>query len=132
MTLHPFGGNAAFHHIGIAVSSIIETELKVQPITDLIQKVKIAFAELDDCRIELLEPTGADSPIDKSVKKGTKLLHICFEVDDLESAMESAKKNGFMAIAEPVPAVVFSGRRIAWAFHRIWGVIELLERTALV
>lgn len=124
--LHPFGNNVSFHHVGLAISSLTEAEA----ITDPIQKVKIAFAELDGCRIELLEPTGEDSPIFNSVKKGIKLLHICFEVDDLKSALDNARKNGFLLIASPVPAAAFANRRIAWVFHRIWGVIELLERAA--
>lgn len=130
--LHPIGNNASFHHLGIAISSLAEAKLeKAQAITDPIQKVKIAFAELEGCRIELLEPTGNDSPILNNIKNGVKLLHICFEVDNLESAMENAKKNGFILIAEPVPATAFSKQRIAWLFHRVWGVIELLERAAI-
>jgi len=128
MIIHPFGENSSFHHVGLAVSSLAETKLEIQPVIDPIQKVKIAFAELDGCRIELLEPIGDNSPILNSVKKGVKLLHICFEVDDLLLAMENARGNGFMVIASPVPAVVFKNRRIAWVFHSVWGVIELLER----
>jgi methylmalonyl-CoA/ethylmalonyl-CoA epimerase len=76
--------------------------------------------------VELIEPAGEDSPVTNSLQKGMKYLHLCFEVEDLRAALDLAVKYGFKIIHNPTPATAFGGREIAWLWHQVWGVIELL------
>lgn len=122
-----FKGDAKFHHIGLVLASIADTKIKFDTVYDPLQRVNISFAEVGGCLIELLEPTGENSPIFNSLKKGVKLMHICLEVDNIETAFKEARNNNFLVIANPVPAVAFGGRKIAWIFSDVWGLFELLE-----
>lgn len=127
--LDVWGEGAALHHIGLAMAHIEDIALsRLETVIDPIQKVKIAFVQMNDCCVELLEPLGADSPIVNSLKKNNKLLHLCFEVFDLAKALDAAGTHGFRIVKKPVPAAAFSGRYIAWVFSPLWGLIELLER----
>lgn len=124
-----FGETAKMHHIGMVVNRIDQCNLgHVHVYEDPLQKVKVAFVKLGDTYIELIEPIGEDSPVINSLKKGTKLVHICFEVDVIEEALDSAKIYQFKIVQEPTPAVAFSNRKIAWVYHPNWGLYELLER----
>lgn len=124
-------------HIGIAVSSIDESlriyealGLKAsEPETVPGQGVVTAFLPVGDTRLELLEPTGADSPIAKFLaKRGPGVHHVCFAVTDLEDAISELAGRGFRLIHEsPVPGA--DGRRVAFlhpsAGHGV--LIELSE-----
>lgn len=123
-----FKGDAKFHHIGLVLGSIADTKIKgFKAVYDPLQRVNVSFADVGGCLIELLEPAGENSPIFNSLKKGVKLMHICLEVDNIEIALKEARSNSFLVIANPVPAVVFGGRKIAWIFSDVWGLFELLE-----
>ena len=78
--------------------------------------------------LELLEPANEKSPVFLSLKKGIKLVHLCFEVPDIEAAIARGIEHSFMQIAPPVPAPAFEGRRIAWVYHAALGLFELLEK----
>jgi len=65
------------------------------------QKVKVAFIKIGESNIELLEPTSEDSPIFKYIeKKGEGIHHICYDVQDLNKALETLKRDGFQLINE--------------------------------
>jgi methylmalonyl-CoA/ethylmalonyl-CoA epimerase len=94
-------------HIGIAVSSLKESvpvfqklglELKgVEEVPS--QKVKVAFFQIGDVRIELLEPTSSESTIAKFLeKKGEGLHHLALETDSLEEEMVRLRDSGFQLI----------------------------------
>jgi methylmalonyl-CoA/ethylmalonyl-CoA epimerase len=122
-----FGVGARFHHIGLVVDSIARVSEVAEAVTDPIQRVTVAFVELNGISVELLEPAGDDSPIHGSLKRGTKLVHLCYEVPDLEKALEHCRQHGLRQFGRSVPAVVFDERRIAWVFSSELGLFELLE-----
>lgn len=124
-------------HIGIAVSSI-EDALPLYRALGLAeshreevptQKVRTAFLPAGESRIELLEPTGEDSPVAKFLKKrGPGLHHICFAVSDLQAALDDLARQGFRLLHnKPVPGA--DGKRVAFlhpeAGHGV--LIELSE-----
>lgn len=126
-----FGEGAAFDHVGIVVKAIKEvTPHEVEIFLDPIQRVRVAFVKLSGAPVELIEPTSDNSPVSETLRKGHKLAHLCFSVPKLESAISSARGNGFSLIAQPVPAVAFAGQPIAWLFHREFGLVELVERAS--
>ena len=91
-------------HIGIAVKSLAEATqvyehalgLKVSGYDEIEdQGVRIAMLNIGESRIELLEPTGAESPIEKFMsKRGEGIHHIALVVDDIENALERLKAAG--------------------------------------
>lgn len=126
--LDAFGASARFHHLGIAVKSIRSAAPDLVPVLDPIQKVSVAFLEINGFSVELIEAAADDSPVSRSLRSGQRLQHVCFEVDDLEEALRLGRAAGFQLVAAPVPAVAFQGRRIAWVFHAVFGLVEVLER----
>ncbi|SFJ55898.1 methylmalonyl-CoA epimerase [Thermoflavimicrobium dichotomicum] len=110
-------------HIGIAVKSLQES---VPFYTDLLglkllgfdtvesEKVKVAFLEIGETRLELLEPTSPDSPIAKFIeKKGEGIHHIAFRVDDAVKRLNFLKEKGIRLIHE-VPKEGAHGNLIAF------------------
>ena len=98
------------NHIGIAVKSL---ENSIPFYRDQLgmsfegteevaeQKVKVAFLQIGESRIELLEPTTDDSPIAKFLeKKGEGVHHMAYEVDDVEAALAEMKQQGVRLIDE--------------------------------
>ena len=128
MKLDYFGSSASFHHVGVAVDAIRKICPTCHPTHDPIQGVNVAFVLLNGLHMELVEAAREDSPISNSLKKGTKLLHVCYEVDDIESVMRLCRQYGFHVIRQPTPAAAFENQRIAFVFSRTFGLVELLER----
>ena len=91
-------------HIGIAVKSLAEAVKVYQDAIGLSvsgydevddQGVRVAMLAIGESRIELLEPTGADSPIEKFMsKRGEGIHHIAVRVDNIEEALERLKASG--------------------------------------
>lgn len=123
-----FGKEARFHHIGLAVRSIREVSPSSEPVVERTQKVRLAFVSLNGLTVELLEPLGDDSPIATSLRDGVKLLHLCFEVPDLDAALAACRPAGFHRISRPVPTEALEGRRLVWVYSQRYGLFELLER----
>jgi len=79
--------------------------------------------------IELLEPTGEGSPLNGFLKKnrGGGLVHVCFDCDDINHAIETVKRAGGLVITGPIPDVAFEERPIAFMLLAEQ-VIELVQR----
>lgn len=122
-----FGQAARLDHIGIAVKSIREVSPLSETTIDPIQKVSVSFVLLNGIKLELIEPYGDNSPVTESLKKGVKILHLCYAVTDIESAINNCRKHSLHCIAPPIAATAFDGRRIAWLYSNKYGLFELLE-----
>lgn len=96
-------------HIGIAVESIekalpyFENVLglkcyNIEEVED--QKVKTAFLKCGEVKLELLEPTSAESTIAKYLeKRGQGVHHVAFAVEDgVEKALAEAEGAGIRLI----------------------------------
>ena len=128
------------HHVGIAVKNLntaIKTfnkslGLKHTEIKNVEEeKVNVAFLSIGDSSIELLEPQDEESVISKFLKNnGEGLHHITFEVDDIQLAMNTAKKAG-LQLRENKPKKLKDGRLISFinpkSIHGI--LIEFIEKT---
>jgi methylmalonyl-CoA/ethylmalonyl-CoA epimerase len=128
MPLDLFGPGATFHHVGLVVPDISAASPGVEKVHDPIQCVSVAFVDLHGTVVELIEPAGYESPIAVSLAKGHKLVHLCYSVPHLETAILHAEQNECRQWSEPAPAVAFGGRRIVWMYHPTYGLIELLEQ----
>jgi methylmalonyl-CoA/ethylmalonyl-CoA epimerase len=95
-------------HIGIAVANLEESikfyenvlGLKCYGIEEVKdQKVKTAFFQVGDTKIELLESTDPEGPIGKFIeKKGGGLHHMAFAVNDIDSSLKEAEEKGVRLI----------------------------------
>jgi methylmalonyl-CoA epimerase len=98
-------------HLGIAVKSLdgalkfyrdqlgLDVSLRE---TVAQEKVNVAMLPLGGPRIELLEPTQADSVIGKFLeKRGEGLHHIAIRVSDLNASVERLRASGARLLNEP-------------------------------
>lgn len=66
------------------------------------EQVHVAMLALGEPRIELLEPTEADSVIGKFIeKRGEGLHHVAIRVPDLANSVERLKSSGARLLNEP-------------------------------
>ena len=92
-------------HIGIAVQSLTKSDplfqrllqtapYKHESVPD--QGVETSFFRAGETKIELLEPTQKDSPIQTFItRRGEGIHHIAFEVPDIREEMKRLKAEGF-------------------------------------
>lgn len=113
----------ALNHIGIAVDSIeqqrpfYEQTLgaqfeQIEEVPD--QRVRVGFFRVQNVRLELLEPTDAESPIAKFLeKRGPGLHHLAFTVADLPARIAELKAEGIRMI-DDVPRIGAHRMQIAF------------------
>jgi len=129
------------HHVGYVVRSIreaaqgfidsLELEWDGRVIHDPFQTVCVSFfrPRAAGCpSIELIEPAGSGSAVERFLEQGGGLHHLCFEVGSLEAQLERTKTSGDLIVHPPAPAVAFEGRRIAWVYTRNKLLVEYLEK----
>jgi methylmalonyl-CoA/ethylmalonyl-CoA epimerase len=128
-----------FHHVGVAVRNIQEAIANYQnlfdyklisgPFDDPIQNVSVCFLSRGegDTTIELVAPLGPNSPIDRTLKKGGGTYHVCYQVQDMNAAMEHLTERGSLLLSGPVPAVAFELREIAWLMTETELLVELVQ-----
>ena len=97
-------------HLGIAVKSLEQAAAFYESIglavghreTVAAEKVHVAMLPAGDSRIELLEPSDADSPIGKFLeKRGPGLHHVALRVPDLNAVVERLRASGARLLNEP-------------------------------
>jgi methylmalonyl-CoA epimerase len=110
------------HHIGVVVNNIQESlgELKnylnfettsaIMPVGS--QKVNICLLKIGEPFLELIEPTSPDSPLSEFAKSGGGIHHLCFEVKNIQSELESFSEKGATILVNPIKG--FDERRIAF------------------
>jgi methylmalonyl-CoA/ethylmalonyl-CoA epimerase len=126
-------------HIGIAVKSLDEAikfyeeilGLKCYTVEEVAdQKVKTAFFQIGQTKIELLESTDPEGPIGKFIEKlGEGIHHIAYAAKGLESSLEELKSKGIKLIDEK-PRKGAEGLNIAFLHPKAtYGVLtELCEK----
>lgn len=121
-----FGYGFRLHHIGVYVENLSNLVQIENIIKDPGQGVYLSFIKLGDSTIELLQPIDEKSPVFAAANRGQKLLHLCYEVDDLNRAIQTCIDSKFFLVRSPVTAVAYPGQKIAWLFSKKFGLIELL------
>ncbi len=114
-------------HIGIAVESLADAMpfyekvfgLKCYAVEEVAdQKVKTAFFQVGQTKIELLESTDPEGPIGKFLaKKGQGIHHIALAVDDVAGALQHASNNG-VTLIDQEPRKGAEGLKIAFLHPR--------------
>jgi methylmalonyl-CoA epimerase len=124
-------------HIGIAVNSlqsalpVFEAMLGENPAgreSVPSEHVEVAFFGHGEGRIELLEPSGPESPIARFLdRRGPGLHHVCLRVTDIEETLARLAQSGVL----PIPPGVRAGaedRLVAFLHPRDCGgvLVELV------
>ena len=111
------------NHLGVAVSSLDEAlqfwrdglglELhEVEVVED--QGVRVAMLPLGESRIELLEATGAETPVGKFIaKRGPGIHHLCVQVENIHTKLAELKARGIRLIDE-APRLGAGGMLVAF------------------
>ena len=76
--------------------------------------VSVVFVELENARVELLEPLGQNSPIAAFLKRHPEggMHHICYEVDDIRAARDRLVREGARLLGEVEPKTGAEGRPV--------------------
>lgn len=123
------------HHLGIACKSIeksldnYKAYKTSNEFIDTSQKVKILFLYLESFpTLELIEPLSKDSPVDAILIKNDEVTyHTCYEVNDIESCIQSLKEENFIQVTEIIKAPALDNKNICFMFNTSVGLIELVE-----
>jgi len=126
-------------HIGIAV---LDTEAALKVYRDVLslevehqelvadQGVQATMLNLGGTHVELLEPTGPDTPVGKFLaSRGEGIHHISIEVPDVNEALAAARDAGLRLI-DQTPRVGVGGKLIAFLHPKSTGgvLIELSQK----
>jgi methylmalonyl-CoA/ethylmalonyl-CoA epimerase len=133
-------GAGPLHHVGVVVPRIADAlpfyrdvlGYAVGPMHDMPgQQVKVLFVTRGDSRVELLEPTDADSGVARFLaERGRATMHhLCFEVADLAGTLDRLTKEG-IELVDRVPRVGVDGP-VAFVHPRATGgvLIELIQHS---
>ena len=124
-------------HLGIAVKSLAVARkfyeklgLDVMPEETVeAEKVRLVMVPIGVSRIELLEPTSADSAIAKFLeKRGEGLHHVALHVDDLSATVDRLKAAGTRLISNDI-RIGAGGHRYVFVHPSSAGgvLLELVE-----
>jgi methylmalonyl-CoA epimerase len=102
---------------------------KTQKITNTRQKVNVVFLESEgSLDIKLIEPSGKDSPLIESLKKGEGLHHICFKTDaSVEDEVEVLSQKGLRVLADAEKGEAFDDELIAFLYAGFGLNIEVID-----
>ena len=128
------------NHIAIATPSLNDATktykdmlgVKISdPVDQIDHGVKVIFVELPNTKIELLEPLGENSPIENFLDKNKKggVHHICFEVEDIDSAIMNLKRDGATVLGDGKAKIGAHGKPVIFLHPKDFNgaLIELEE-----
>jgi methylmalonyl-CoA/ethylmalonyl-CoA epimerase len=86
------------------------------PMENAEQGVRLAYIELGNGKIELMEPSRPDSPVSKFLERNPKggIHHLCLGVDDVETAARALAQNGVRVLGKGRPQRNIAGAAIAF------------------
>jgi len=76
--------------------------------------VTVAFVELPNTKVELLEPLGSNSPIAKFLQNNPAggMHHVCFEVEDIIRARDRLSHAGASVLGDGQPKIGAHGKPV--------------------
>jgi methylmalonyl-CoA epimerase len=124
-------------HLGIAVRSLAEAKAIYEKLGLALsseevvpsENVRVVMVPVGETRLELLEPTSADSVIAKFIaKRGEGLHHISIRVPDIKTAVQKLKAEGTRLVSDEIKTGAGGHRYIFLHPSSTSGVlIELVE-----
>ena len=76
--------------------------------------VTVVFIDTGNCKIELLEPLGEESPIASFLEKNPSggMHHLCYEVDDILAARDRLMASGARVLGDGAPKTGAHGKPV--------------------
>lgn len=95
---------------------------------DELRKVNVTMGSRDGVKVELLAPLdGVKSPVDGYLQKlGSTPYHICYQVEDMTTAIDDLRERGFTQLGYPAPSFPLGGN-VCFLYSGEIGIIELIE-----
>jgi methylmalonyl-CoA/ethylmalonyl-CoA epimerase len=127
-------------HVSIAVPSLEAAAKRLKEVYGLDagavmvnedQGVRLAYVELPNARIELMEPARPDSPISKFLEKHPAggIHHFCVNVDDVAATRSGLARKGVRVLGEGNESRNVHGERIAFVHPKdFFGALVELEQ----
>ena len=129
------------NHVGVATPSIEDAAGMYRDLfgaTDITAKkalpeqgVWVAFVNMPNAQIELIEPYGADSPIHGFLAKNPKggQHHVCFEVPDILAARDEMRAKGATVLGTGEPRMGAHGVPVIFVHPKTTGgvLVELMQ-----
>ena len=129
------------NHVGVATPSIDDSVRFYREMfgaTDITEKfalpeqgVWVAFVNLPNSQIELIEPHGDASPLRAFLEKNPKggQHHVCFEVEDILQARDELKAKGASVLGTGEPRIGAHGTPVIFLHPKDMGgvLVELME-----
>lgn len=128
----------ALDHVGVAVSdleaaiSLYEESLEMKLVHREVveeQGVEAVLLDVGDSHVELLSPTGPETPVGKFMAaRGEGLHHVAYRVEDIDAALDGLRERGVKLIDE-TPRTGIRSSRVAFLHPKaIGGVLtEIVE-----
>jgi methylmalonyl-CoA/ethylmalonyl-CoA epimerase len=97
------------------------------------QGVRLAYVDLGNARIELMEPSRADSPVARFLEKNPKggIHHFCLAVDSVDATAQSLADKGARVLGDGKPQKNVHGECIAFVHPAdfLGALVELEEHS---
>lgn len=114
------------HHLGVAVVDLEEAIATYERLFGATVEVRgslesqgvvAALLRVGDTRVELVAPTGEDTPVGRFLaRRGPGMHHVAFESDDVAATIEELAAAGAQLIDErPRPGLF--GKQVAFVHH---------------
>ena len=128
------------NHVAIAVSDLAAATATYrdtlgaevsEPQAEPDHGVTVVFVNLQNTKIELLEPLGDDSPIAKFLEKNPSggIHHVCYEVDDIIAARDQMKAMGARVLGDGEPKIGAHGKPVLFLHPKDFlGTLTELEQ----
>jgi methylmalonyl-CoA/ethylmalonyl-CoA epimerase len=111
------------NHVAIAVKDLAAASAHYRatlgakaspPLAQAEHGVTVAFIELPNTKIELLEPLGDNSPVAKFLERNPDggIHHLCFEVDDIHVARDQLVGAGARILGDGQPRIGAHGKPV--------------------
>jgi methylmalonyl-CoA/ethylmalonyl-CoA epimerase len=129
-------------HVSIAVPSLEAAAKRLKEVYGLAvgaaklnegQGVRLAYVELPNARIELMEPARPDSPISRFLEKNPAggIHHLCVSVEDVAATGAGLARKGVRVLGEGRESRNVHGERIAFVHPKdfLGTLLELEEKS---
>ena len=96
------------------------------------QGVRMAYVDLGNAKIELMEPSRPDSPVAKFLERNPRggMHHFCVGVDSMDETRAALTTKGAQVLGDGKPQYNVHGERIAFVHPKdfLGALVELEER----
>ena len=129
-----------FNHVSIVVPDLGAATARLEkvyglkasePKVNAEQGVRLAWIELPNAKLELMEPTRPDSPVARFLERNPQggIHHFCLNVDDLPRTLAELGRNQVRTLGEGKEQRSVHGDRIAFVHPKdfLGALVELEE-----